>query len=54
MNVGEYLINTEPDSPWYQKIRMANEGKEDSNTINQKSFVQSIKGCILSSNIPLS
>jgi hypothetical protein len=46
-------LNTEPDSPWYQKIRMANEGKEDSNTINQKSFVQSIKGYILSSNNPL-
>jgi DGQHR domain-containing protein len=46
-------MNTELDSPWYQKIRMANEGKEDSNTINQKSFVQSIKGYILSSNNPL-
>jgi DGQHR domain-containing protein len=46
-------LNTEPDSPWCQKIRMANEGKDDSNTINQKSFVQSIKGYILSSNNPL-
>jgi DGQHR domain-containing protein len=46
-------LNTELDSPWYQKIRMANEGKEDNNTINQKSFVQSIKGYILSSNNPL-
>lgn len=46
-------LNTEIDSPWYQKIRMANEGKEDSNTINQKSFVQSIKTYILSSNNPL-
>lgn len=46
-------LNSEEDSPWYQKIRMANESKDDLNTINQKSFVQSIKGYILSSNNPL-
>ena len=46
-------LNSEVDSPWYQKIKMANEAKDDLNTINQKSFVQSIKGYILSSNNPL-
>lgn len=46
-------LNSEVDSPWCQKIRMANESKNDLNTINQKSFVQSIKEYILSANNPL-
>jgi DGQHR domain-containing protein len=46
-------LNTEIDSPWYDKIRMANEPKKDSTTINQNSFVQTIKTYILASNNPL-
>jgi len=46
-------LNSEADSPWYQRIRMANEERDDKNTINQKSFVQAIKTYILSSSHPL-
>ncbi|MEO8771587.1 MAG: DGQHR domain-containing protein [Ferruginibacter sp.] len=51
--VNANYLNTDFDSPWYQKIRMANEDRDDLNTINQKSFVQSTKSYILSSNNPL-
>ena len=50
--IANYL-NSETDSPWYQKIRMANDAKDDTNTINQKSFVQTTKGYILSASNPL-
>lgn len=50
--IANYL-NGESDSPWYQKIRMANDAKDDTNTINQKSFVQTTKGYILSASNPL-
>jgi len=46
-------LNNEPDSPWYQKIRMANEDKKESTTINQNSFVQSVKMYLLTSSNPL-
>ena len=51
--IAEYL-NREKSSPWYQKIEMANQSSGlDQITIRQKSFVQSIKKYILSSNNPL-
>lgn len=46
-------LNGETDSPWYQKIRMANEDKKDKTTINQSSFVQAIKLYLLTSSNPL-
>jgi DGQHR domain-containing protein len=52
LEITNYL-NSQPDSPWYRKIRMANEGKDDENTINQRSFVQSIKSTILTGGHPI-
>lgn len=53
LQITEFL-NRDKDSPWYGKIAMANQvDKLDITTIRQKSFVQSIKKYILSSNNPL-
>lgn len=49
--ITEYL-NTDLDSPWQNKILMANEQRKDF-TIKQNSFVNSIKKYILSSNNPI-
>lgn len=46
-------LNSDPESPWYRKIRMANERRDDNTTINQHSFVQTIKTYILSSSNPI-
>lgn len=46
-------LNSEQDSPWFQKIRMANQAKDGENTITQESFVQSLKTYILTANNPL-
>jgi DGQHR domain-containing protein len=46
-------LNTDPNSAWLGKIRMANDESVDA-TINQKSFVNSLKKYIFSSNNPLS
>jgi len=51
--IANYL-NTDPGSPWLGKIRMANDEDRNGATINQKSFVNSIKKYIFSSNNPLS
>lgn len=45
-------LNTEPGSPWLNKIRMANDDSPGA-TINQKSFVNSLKKYIFSANNPL-
>ena len=45
-------LNTDANSPWFNKIRMANDENPDS-TINQKSFVNSLKKYIVSANNPL-
>jgi DGQHR domain-containing protein len=45
------FLNTERDSPWKNKIRMANDDSGDG-TINQKSFVKAIKKYILVANNP--
>jgi DGQHR domain-containing protein len=50
--IANYL-NSEADSVWFQKIRMANELRTPSSTINQKSFVQLTKTYILSASNPL-
>lgn len=50
--IANYL-NSENDSAWFQKIRMANELRIPSSTINQKSFVQLTKTYILSASNPL-
>jgi DGQHR domain-containing protein len=48
------FLNTDPGSPWRGKIRMANDEDGAAATINQKSFVNSLKKYIFSSNNPLS
>lgn len=49
------FLNTDPNSPWFGKIRMANDDDDTGSiTINQKSFVNSLKKYIFSSNNPLS
>lgn len=53
LNIIRYLNRT-VESPWYQKIEMANQTENlDKTTIKQKSFALSIKRFILSSNNPL-
>lgn len=52
LNVANFL-NTDARSPWLGKIRMAND-EGDGATINQKSFINSIKKYIFSANNPLS
>lgn len=47
------FLNTEIGSPWLGKIRMANDESEGA-TINQKSFIGSLKKYIFSANNPLS
>lgn len=49
-----YYLNTEIDSPWYKKIKMANKAKDDDTTITQESFVSSAKKHLLSANNGLS
>ena len=49
-----YYLNSEVDSPWHKKIKMANNLKDGDTTITQESFVQSVKKHILSSNNGLS
>lgn len=46
-------LNDDPVSPWHGKIRMANE-EGDGTTINQKSFITSLRRHIFSANTPLS
>ncbi len=47
-------LNRNAESPWHQKIEMANQTEDlDKTTITQKSFALSLKRFILSSNNPL-
>jgi DGQHR domain-containing protein len=50
LNYVDYL-NTEKDSPWFNRIRMAND-EDSEGSINQKSFVKSIKKYVLVANNP--
>lgn len=45
------FLNSEKDSPWFNKIEMANEDNKES-TVQQKSFVKAIKNYILVANNP--
>lgn len=47
------FLNNDPGSPWQGKIRMANDEDADDATINQKSFINSLKRHIFSANNPL-
>jgi len=54
LQIVEYL-NDEKDSPWFGKIRMANDDVKDGDaTINQKSFVTSLKKFVLTPSNPIS
>ncbi len=46
------FLNNDKESPWYNRIEMANEDNKDA-TVNQKSFVKSIKKYVLVANNPL-
>jgi DGQHR domain-containing protein len=52
IDIAKYL-NSEPSSAWLGKIRMAND-ESDGGTINQKSFINSLKKYVFSANNPLS
>ena len=47
------FLNTEEDSPWKNKIEMANQAKNNA-TVTQKSFVKTIKQYVLTANNPIS
>jgi DGQHR domain-containing protein len=46
------FLNSEKDSPWLNRIKMANDDSGDG-TVNQKSFVKAIKKYILVANNPI-
>lgn len=46
------FLNSDPDSPWLNKIKMANQDSNDG-SINQQSFVKSIKKYVLVANNPI-
>jgi hypothetical protein len=48
------VANTDANSPWLGKIKMANDEDDAGVTINQKSFVNSLKKHVFSANNPLS
>ena len=52
LTIADYL-NTAEDSPWLGKIRMANDEDHPDLTINQKSFVKSLKKYVLTPANPL-
>jgi len=47
------FLNTDKESPWFNKIEMANQENNEA-SVNQKSFVKSIKRYVLVANNPLS
>ncbi len=53
LQIVQYL-NDEVDSPWYGKIRMANDEDAADATVNQKSFVTSLKKYVLTPSNPIS
>jgi DGQHR domain-containing protein len=46
------FLNNDKESPWYNRIEMANEDNKDA-TVNQKSFVKAVKKYVLVANNPL-
>ena len=53
LKIAEYL-NDEVDSPWFEKIIMANQNRRDGGVINQKSFVKAIKQNFVTAANPIS
>lgn len=53
ISIVQYL-NDDKESPWQGKIRMANDEREADTTINQKSFVVSLKKFVLTPSNPIS
>jgi hypothetical protein len=47
------FLNSDPESPWLNKIKMANQESTDG-SVNQQSFVKSIKKYVLVTNNPIS
>lgn len=47
------FLNSEDESPWYQRIEMANAGDADGATTNQKTFVKAIKKYVLVAHNPV-
>lgn len=47
------FLNSDPESPWLNKIKMANQESADG-SVNQHSFVKSIKKYVLVANNPIS
>lgn len=47
------FLNSDPESPWLNKIKMANQESADG-SVNQHSFVKSIKRYVLVANNPIS
>jgi DGQHR domain-containing protein len=52
LQIADYL-NTEPNSPWFGKIEMANQEKLATNTVTQRTFVNAIKKYVLTANNPV-
>lgn len=46
-------LNTEKDSPWFNKIKMANQNSKGDSSVNQQSFVTSIKKYVIVANNPI-
>jgi DGQHR domain-containing protein len=46
------FLNSDPESPWKNKIKMANKENKDG-SINQQSFVKSVKKYVLVANNPI-
>ncbi|HXS99561.1 MAG TPA: DGQHR domain-containing protein [Elusimicrobiota bacterium] len=46
------FLNSNPESPWLNRIRMANDEESDG-TVNQKSFVKAIKRFVLVASNPI-
>jgi DGQHR domain-containing protein len=46
------FLNTQPESPWFKRIKMANEVNKEG-TLNQHSFVKQIKRYVIVANNPI-
>lgn len=47
------FLNSEKDSPWFNKIEMANVDNNEKGSVSQKSFVKAIKKYVLVANNPV-
>ena len=53
LKIAQYL-NEEPSSPWFERIKMANDESAAKGAVTQKSFVTSLKKHILNPSNPIS